>query len=451
MSTFAFRRLSIPILFLICLALAILGRTPAAGAQDTLHINIYGPGQSKLNIYLAPPRALQFSGNGAKAEPFRELKDVVSHDLDFLPFFKQVAGENILGGTELEGVKAEQIDFKRFKMSQVDILVSLGWRPREEGLGQAELRAYEVYSGELILGRGYVLAEKQQIAEAANRFCGDLMEEVTGRSGFFRSELAFARKKDGSKQICMSAPQGHNFRQITDLNGVCMSPAWSWNGRFLAFTHVTDERHELLIWNRDKEELKRAFLPGNTIISPTFRPDGKLAISVDPKGNPDIYFLDSDWRLGEAIIRNWSIDISPQFDSQGDKMVFVSSRLGNPHIFLRDFEKGNVKRISFEGTYNTNPSISPDGRFVAYSRLTENGHRVVVHDLENGEERQVTQGPGNDEDPAWGPDSYFLAFSSDRSGKYRIYVTTRHGDEPMLIPTGEGIFTSPAWNPKVPD
>lgn len=449
MNTSALRRFCIPGLFL-AIGLSLLIGTRSSMAQETLHINIYGPGQSKLNIYLGPPKKLRLSGDPSKGEPFRKLKDVVSHDLAYLPFFKQIPGEDILGGPALEGVKAGQIDFKRFRMSQVDVLITLGWKPREEGLGQAELRAYDVYSGELILGRGYVLAEKGQIAEAANRFCGDLMEEITGRSGFFRSELAFARKKNKSKQICMSAPQGHNFRQITELNGVCMSPAWSWDGQHLAFTHVTDQKHELLIWNRDKDQLKHAFLPGNTIISPTFRPDGTLAVSADPQGNPDIYFLGSDWSLGEPVVQNWAIDISPQFDAQGDKMVFVSSRLGNPHIFLRDFEKGKVKRISFEGTYNTNPSISPDGRFVAYSRLTDNGHRIIVHDLKNGEERQVTQGPGNDEDPAWGPDSYFLAFSSDRTGEYKIFVTTRHGDEPMRIPTGEGVFTSPAWNPKVP-
>jgi TolB protein len=156
--------------------------------------------------------------------------------------------------------------------------------------------------------------------------------------------------------------------------------------------------------------------------------------------------LTEDLQLEDIVVEHWAIDISPHFDAQGKAMVFVSSRFGNPHIFLRHMDSGEVERISFQGTYNTNPSISPDGRFVAYSRLIKDeGHRIIVYDRQKKTERQVTFGPGNDEDPAWGPDSYFLAFSSDRSGRYQLYVSTRHADEAKKIPTGRGAATSPAW------
>lgn len=420
-----------------------------AFSKETLHINIYGPGQSALNYFISSPQSQKEHNASTSPQLVSELKKAIENNMQFLPFTKEILKKDILGEQKLEDIKGDSIDFKQFELSQVDILLTIGWKERKQGTIEVELRTFDVYEKKLTVGRGYVLGNSEQIPKVANRYCAALMDKITGYSGFFESEIAFVNKNSKTKEICTCTPQGYTLKQITDLNKVCLSPAWSWNGDILAFTYVNDKRHELVLWHRKTNELQHILLPGNTIISPTFSPEGKIVVSVDPRENPDIFFLDSEWELGEPLIQNWSIDISPQLDQEGEKMVFVSSRLGNPHIFLLDLASNQIRRISYKGTYNTSPSISPDGSFIAYSRLTDKGHRIIVYDLRTDQERQVTFGPGNDEDPAWGPDSYFLAFSSSRSGDYKIYLTTRHADEPKLIPTGSGSATSPAWNPYI--
>jgi len=430
------------------LVAVLLWAASTVHAAETLHINIYGPGQTGLNLFFPQSRPIDDRAAAENVPGFvRQMREHLENNLGYLPFIKPVPQGDILGSPEIQGLQGGRIDFKRFTMSQVDILLSLGWRNEDGGLGRVEVRAFDVFSGSLILGRGYRLTSSDQIDEAANRFCADLMDELTGSSGFFRTQLAFVRKAEGVKEIATCTPQGYNVRQLTSFNSVCLSPAWSWDGRLLAFTHVSDTRHQLGLWNREQGRLRTVLLPGNTLISPTFDPKDGLVISADPQGNPDIYSLNDQLELGKALVRNWAIDISPHFDRTGKKMVFVSSRLGNPHIFLKDMESGQVRRITYEGTYNTNPSISPDGRFVAFSRMLDDGHRIFVHDLESGRERQVSFGPGNDEDPCWGPDSYFLAFSSSRTGTYQLYLSTRHADEAKRVPTGSGAATSPAWSP----
>ncbi|MFO8032259.1 MAG: hypothetical protein R6U22_06925 [Desulfohalobiaceae bacterium] len=413
-----------------------------------MHVDIYGPGQPRLNLLMAAPRPLEDKNSQKAPEVVRKLRSKLGSNLEYLPFLRQMEqGEILLEGPFMQGVKSEDIDFDPLRLSQVDLLLSLGWRQEGDGAVRVELRLFDAFARELLVGRGYVLSEEDQVPEAGNRFSAEVMQELTGNSAFFRSRLAFVRKSEGEKEVYTSTPQGDNPRQISDFGLISLSPAWSWDGSKLAFTLLGEERHELLIWHAESGETESIPLPANTIISPVYNPEGELVISADPQGNPDIFYLDQEGRLGEKLVDSWAIDISPDFDASGENMVFVSSRLGNPHIFLLDLEEEKVKRISFEGSYNTNPSISPDGRFVAYSRQTEQGHKLILHDLENGQEKQLTQGSGDDEDPAWGPDSFFLAFASNRSGEYRLYVTTRHGDKPKEIPTGPGEATFPAWNP----
>ena len=429
----------------LCLALILVSLQGTAAAED-LELSIHGPGQKRVNIFLAPASSLS-EGNATQVPSLAsKLYSAVERNLDFMPFVRKIPADEILGGEDLEGVKAADIDFKRFRMGKVDYLLSFGFRQREDKRVQVELRVFRTRSAELFTGRGFVIDGAKQSLLAANRFCADFMEKLTGTAGFFRSRLAFVRIQGETKEIRTSTPQGDSQKTRVQGERHIISPAWSRDGDRIAYVRIGKDGHTLNVWNREEGTVRRRSLPGNTIISPAYHPDGRMAVSVDPEGNPDIYFLEGD-KLGRAVVRNWAIDISPAFDSSGRWMSFVSSRLGNPHIFLKDLENDSVERISFEGDYNTSAAISPSGQYIAYSRLTEDGHRIFLHNRLRDTTRQLTHGPGDDEDPAWGPDGYFLAFASNRSGKYRIYVGSRHGNGVKEVQTGAGQAKAPDWSP----
>jgi TolB protein len=439
----------IPILHFALLVMALMLTVPygTAAAAD-LQVSIHGPGQKKVNIFLAP--ALSLTEDNATPTPrlADELYAAVKRNLDFLPFVHRIPSGDILGGERVGGVKAGDLDFKRFAMGKVDYLFTFGFRRRARDRLQIELRVFRTRSAELFVGRGFVVGSSRQSLVAAKRFCATFMEELTGASGFFHSRLAFVRIQDQGKDIGTATPQGDSLKTVVQGQRHLMSPAWSWDGQRIAYVRLARDGHELKVWNKEDDSVRRVRLPGNTIISPAYHPDGRLAVSIDPEGNPDIYFLEEDG-LGQPVVQNWAIDITPGFDSSGRWMSFVSSRLGNPHVFLKDLENNSVERISYEGDYNTSAAVSPSGQYIAYSRLTEEGHRIFIHDRLRETTRQLTHGPGNDEDPAWGPDGYFLAFASNRSGEYRIYIGSRHGDGVKEVETGSGEAKAPDWSPEL--
>ncbi len=427
----------------ILTCLLVLLTVEAAPAAEALSVDIFGPGQSRVNILPLPPRGPNGSPPSTMARSFSEY---VQGDIGYLPFLRLAFLNEILGGDPSKGVKAEDIDFKPLQLARIDLVLTV------VGSGQdIEARVYETYSRKLLLGKSYSQVDSASVARVADRFCAQLMRVLTGKSGFFDSAIAFSRRVNGGKELFVSSALGRDLYQITKEGGYNVSPSWSKDGRYVAFTNISDKGHRLGIWDRKVHATRLRAFKGDVVISPTFTPDNRIAVALSLNGHPDIYLLDKEFKVnGGPLAPSWAINVSPCFDLSGKKMAFTSGRLGGPQIFLLNRDSGAVERVTYEGSYNTKPSLSPDGRYVVFARLMPDGHRIFMRDLLQNQERQISFGPGSDEDPSFDPDGYFVSFSSSRSGGYRIYVTTRNGDPAKLIPTGNGDAMAPSWGPAAP-
>ncbi len=425
------------LLLFLCLVLPV--------HSETLSLDILGAGQKTVRVYIAP--ALVGGKVPAQfAQSKTALQMSLQHFLGYLSFFEMVAASQIVGGENLRGASLRNIDFRRFSLSKVDMLIASNFVSKKGQKNvRLEVRAFDVLSGSFLFGKEYTVVNPEQVEEAASRFCAALMTYLTGSGSFFESEIAFVQKKGRIKEIATVSPQGTRLRQRTFLNGLALSPVWSPDGEKILFAHIGNKEHRLAVWNRQDETVKTWSMPGNSCISPMFTPSGQVAVSLDIKGAPNIYLLKDNFQPDRELVESWAIDITPSFDKSEKKMTFVSGRLGNPHVFLLDRTSGKIKRLTYKGKYNTGAKISPDGKSVLFSRMEKGRHRIFLLDLASGFERQLTFGPGNDEEPCWSPDGFFLVFSSNRSGKYQLYLTNIHGEKPQHIATGEGEAMAPNW------
>lgn len=429
-------------LFHVLAALALTLAAPAARAA--VQVDIYGPGQNIVNLALAAP--VKGPGSEAATGLGADLNKLVRENLNVLPFMRLTDPRAVLGGVSTAGRQPPALDFKRFQLAGSDIVVTAYW-PDGDGSGAAvQMRAFETNSGKRLFGKEYAPVGADVLTEVADRFCADLLQELVGSGDFFRSTLAIVKKKGKLKtDVWLVKPTGRDLRQITKMDGEAMSPAWSPDGRFVVFTHIDQRSHALGVWDRLSNKVQRIRFPGNTVIGPSFMPDNRVAVSLTNGKNPDIFLLNHAFQRERPLEESPSINVSPSFDATGSKMVFTSSRLGGPQIFLKDLTSGMVSRVSKNGAYNTEGCISPDAAVVVYSRLTDYGNRIFVQDMVTGLERQITFGPGDDEQPSFCGDSYFIAFTSNRSGSNKIYLITRHGGDAKLLPTGGGESSFPRW------
>lgn len=414
----------------------------STNVNAALRIDIINPGQNIVNLALATPiKGAEKSATSMGSE----LQKFVEQNLSFLPFMRLTDPKTVLGGTLLQGYEPPNFDFKRFQLANADIVVTAYWPDGDSGTKPVQLRAFETHTGGRIFGKEYSKVTAKDLPEVADRFCADLLEVLTGNGAFFRSTLAFTRKKGKlSADVWLVKPTGRGLRQITNIPGEAMSPAWSPDGRFIVFSHIDQKSHALGVWDRSSGKVQRIRFPGNVVIGPAFTPDNKVAVALSNGKYPVIFLLNHVFQKEKILEQGNSINVSPTFDKTGTKMAFTSSRMGGPQIFLKDLNSGTITRVSKNGGYNTEANLSPDGTLVVFSRMTDYGNRIFVQDMYTGVERQISFGPGSDEQPAFCGDSYFIAFTSSRGGSRGIYLTTRHGGDAKQVPTG-GPATFPRW------
>ena len=432
------------ILSAFCLAFCMLLLGAQSGLAAPYHApGIFGAGQQKLNVALAAP----LKAPGVRADAVgAELQNLIAENLGILPFIQLVNPAAVLGGTVLSGANMPDIDLRRFQLAGTAVLITANWPGGDSPGRPVEMRVFDTDSGQRLFAATYPDTRRDLLPEVADRFCASLLEVLIGNGDFFRSTLAFVKKGGQHKaDVWVMRPTGRGLRQITNMPGAALSPTWSLDGRFIVFSHIDDRSHALGVWDRKSGKVQRIRFPGNTVIGPSFTPDNRVAVALSQGRNPDIYQLDSSFKVERTLEANHSINVSPSFDSSGTKMAFTSSRLGGPQIFMKDLPSGQVTRVSREGSYNTEPNLSRDGALIAFTRLTAAGQRIFVQDLRTGAERQVSFGPGSDEQPSFAPDSYFIAFTSSRGGVRQLYLTTRHGGEPTQLRTGGGDASFPRW------
>jgi TolB protein len=395
-------------------------------------------------IPLAVPEFKNVTGDSKEAQLSKSAADFLSDCLDFTGYFKLLDREAFLYDPQMDGVITPNINFQNWTVIGAELLTTGRYELKDGRIG-IELRLFDTFKGRRILGKRYSGKIEDQ-RSIILRFCSEIIHYLTGSKGVFDSKLAFVSTGSGNKEIYTCEFDGHNPRRLTYNNAITLSPAWSTDGNWLAYTSYKGDNPDLYIRNlRNEREISIARQGIN--ITPDWVP-GKfeLAATLSFSGDPEIYLLTGEGKIIKRLTRKPGSDVSPSWSPDGKKFAFVSNRSGSPQIYIKDITTGEVSRLTFEGRYNTQPSWSPRGNKIAYSSKVDGWFHIFVIGLDGGYSVQLTYDAGNNEAPSWSPDGSLIAFSSTREGPSRIYVMTAYGTDQrrLLVVTGEQ--TNPKWS-----
>ena len=191
--------------------------------------------------------------------------------------------------------------------------------------------------------------------------------------------------------------------------------------------------------------------------NPAFSPDGKrLALDILDGQRRDIWVYewerDTLTRLTFAGEQNGY----PAWTPDGQRIRYSSQEKGGTFNlgWIRADGAGNAQRLAESKSPQLAGSWRPDGKVLAfYQTNTNTGNDIMILPLEGdeksgwkpGEPKPFVNSPFAELEPAFSPDGRWLAYASNESGNYEVYVRPFPGPGgKWQISTGGGLY--PKWS-----
>jgi TolB protein len=429
-------------IIIVCILLASDTSFAQSGSDPYDYIDISKPFLRK--IPLAIPLFKNETGTAEAARLSESAADLLSASLEFTGYFQILDRQAFLFNPQSDGILTPQINFANWTVIGAELLIT-GLYEENNGKIAMELRLFDTFKGQRILGKKYSGKTVDQ-RRIIHRFCSEVIQYLTGSRGVFASKIAFVSTGSGNKEIYSCDFDGYGSQQLTRNHSITLFPAWSSDGRYLAYTSYKLGKPDLFIKNL-AEVQETSIAKKGINITPAWVP-GKfeLAATLSFSGDQEIYLLTGSGKIIKRLTTMQGSDISPSWSPDGKKLAFISNRSGNPQVYIQDMVSGKVKRLTYEGNYNTQPSWSPRGDKIAYASFNDNQHNISVIDVEGRQPLQLTYESGDNEAPSWSPDGSLIVFSSTREGPSRIYVMTASGADQRRLLVLNGEQTNPKWS-----
>jgi len=379
-----------------------------------------------------------------KTSEARSLLNVIDHDLRLSGQFKLIpAPRNTLG---------EQTSLNLWQDLGVDSVLSGQITSIEGNRYNVKIELLDVAArGEALLVQTYQV-EARELHALAHHISDEVYQKLTGIRGVFSTRIAYVlvkRKRNKEEySLEISDMDGSNPHRLLVSSDPIMSPAWSPDGRDIAY--VSFEKKRAQVFTVSVETGQRRLVTDFPGINgaPAWSPDGKqLAVVLSKGGDPKIYNVNlSSGQMKQLTFGN-SIDTEPRFSSDGHSLLFTSGRGGAPQVYQLNLADGAVKRMTFEGNYNARASYTPDLRHMVMLHREDKSFNIGVQSLDTGRVTVLTDDSQTDESPSVAPNGRFVIYATHVRDRGVLAMVSIDGRVQRAFPARDGDIQEPAWSP----
>src|SRR6266851_96865 len=445
--------------FYLCLSVFIYGSisllcVAPASAQDWFKTGT-GLGVSKARVGVA-----DFAAKDPPSQPLAKLfSDVVRTDLDYSGILELVSKS--YNPLQTPGTPAE-VDYKSWSGAPASAqLLALG--NFSVNSNNVEIPAWlnDVRDASLppVIGKVYRgEATESQVRTFAHQFADEIIGKLSGGlPGIASTQIAFVSNRSGNKEIWAMDYDGENQHALTQLHTISLTPRWSPDASRVAFTcyaqpgsssvltaqicvYSTLTSH-LISWPRFK----------GTNSSPSWSPDGsQLMFMSSMLGNPELFITDAAGQRPKRLTFSNGANTSPSWNPKtGQQVAFVSDRGGIPQLYTMNSDGSSQAKVDLPDMgYVIDPAWSPNGQLLAFSWRRPNGnYDIYVMEIVTRQLVELTRDVGRNERPSWAPDGRHLVFESTRTGTRQIWSMLADGTQARQL-SKQGQNESPNWSPK---
>ncbi len=279
--------------------------------------------------------------------------------------------------------------------------------------------------------------------------------------------LAFASFRNGTPQIWLYDFSSKETTQITDIEGGACQPAWSPDGRRLAFISpclrnaLVYIESQIYVFEFDTAGLIKLPVPPSSF-DPDWSPDGAsiLFTTAEDATRAKIYRYDLIDGNIYQMTRDLKLNIDPTWSPDGTQIVFVSTRGGGYYLYtMPNIPGAEAALLTRSGNLsNYKPTWSVRGKIAFSQGKTGNFEMLVAvtEDMigappEAYREFRVNADPLSvpELDADFSSDGYWLAYEGWPTGdNHDIYLMREDGQIVIRLTDHKAIDFDPAWKPR---
>jgi Tol biopolymer transport system component len=263
--------------------------------------------------------------------------------------------------------------------------------------------------------------------------------------------IVFATDRDdpeGSyEDVYVANVDGSGLTRLTNYEYDADFPAWSPDGRQIAFAAWRDGNYEVYVMNADGSDVTRLTNNPERDLEPRWSPDGqRIVYESERDGNWEIYVMNADGSGQVNISNNSAEDREPDWSPNGQWIAFCSDRGGDFDIYLMRQDGSGAVNLTQDPARDYLPHWSPDGQRIAFESNRVDGsnishsseHRLDIYVMNadgSGVER-LTDYARMDSNPHWSPDGNYIVFSREEADidfVYDLYIMLSDGSEQTSI------------------
>jgi len=153
---------------------------------------------------------------------------------------------------------------------------------------------------------------------------------------------------------------GSSPRRVPTGDDRAADPAWSPDGRSIAWTSFREGSAEIYLESLDGSGVRRLTHSPGLDENPTFSPDGtRIAFDSDRDGSLDVYTMAVDGSDVRQLTTSPALDALPEWSPDGREIAFMSQRTGDRALFVMSAAGERQTQLSVFADWTSRPAWQP--------------------------------------------------------------------------------------------